>query len=80
VIRLEDLTRFVLRRCDGSRDRTALARDLSAAVANGDFTLQDEAGAPVIDPRLVDSYARDAVESALARLAHLGLLMARGPS
>ncbi len=80
VIRLEDLTRFVLRRCDGSRDRAALSRDLSAAVTSGDFTLQDEAGSPVTDPRLVDSFARDAVESALVRLAHLGLLMAPGQS
>jgi methyltransferase-like protein/SAM-dependent methyltransferase len=80
VVQLDDLSRFLLVRCDGSRDRDELARLLAAAILRDEFSLSDGRGTPVRDPDELNKFAREAVESALEEFARSALLVADAPA
>ena len=71
---VEPLGRQLIRLLDGSRDRTALVRDLGAAVTAGTIDLEEN-GKRVREPRRQRDLLERGLEASLAGLARLGLLM-----
>ena len=75
TLRLEDVDRFVLTLCDGTRDRGDLVRLLVSAVEREEFSLTDPEGLPVQEPERRRAFGAEAVEASLERLAGKALLM-----
>ncbi|MDQ2978043.1 MAG: class I SAM-dependent methyltransferase [Acidobacteriota bacterium] len=75
TLRLEDVDRFVLSHCDGTRDRGDLVRILISAVEREEFSLNDSDGLPVRDSERRRVFGGEAIEASLERLAEKALLM-----
>ena len=74
-VKLEgSLARELLLRLDGSRDRTALVRDLGALVTSGAVTLS-EAGAPIRDPDRATERLGAGLNEKLRQLGIMALLI-----
>ncbi len=71
---LGDADRLLLQYVDGTRDRSALADVLTAAVVDGRFRLENE-GRTLDDPTAVRALFAEWVELALGRFASAGLLL-----
>ena len=74
VLDVDEFTRYLLTRLDGSRDRSALLRDLEAAVDDQTLSLQDN-GQPVTDPSRRRELLDGILDPALDRLGRAGLLV-----
>lgn len=61
---------------DGTRDRTALLRDLKTLFETGSLTFVAEDGKPLADPGSVAKKIDDGLEELLHQIARMGLLMA----
>ena len=72
---LDDADRLLLQHVDGTRDRSALADVLTAAVLDGRFRLEN-AGRTLDDPAAVRALFAEWIEPALGRFASAGLLLA----
>jgi methyltransferase-like protein/ubiquinone/menaquinone biosynthesis C-methylase UbiE len=74
TIKLDDLDRFVLTHCDGTRNRGDLVLLLVSAVEREEFSLTDSEGLPVREPERRRAFGGEAVEASLERLAGMALL------
>ena len=71
---VDEFTRYLLTRLDGSRDRSALLRDLEAAVDNQTLSLQDN-GQPVTEQARRRELLDDILDQALDQIGRAGLLV-----
>ncbi len=73
-VQLDPFGRLLVGAADGTRDREALAVDVAEKVAAAGL-LSDGDGKPVSDLEAIRSFVRGGLESALANLARMGLLV-----
>jgi len=73
---LSDGDRFVLRLCDGSRNRSDLARELASAVAAGELRIAAADGTAVTDGERIAEASNVETDAAVLRLASLGMFVA----
>jgi methyltransferase-like protein/SAM-dependent methyltransferase len=76
ILHLDDLHRFVLVACDGTRDRGELIRLLTSAISRKDFSVTNAQGASLDDPATVQEFAEEVVDASLVRLAVNALFVA----
>nr|MDQ2970130.1 methyltransferase regulatory domain-containing protein [Acidobacteriota bacterium] len=75
IVQIDELDRFVLQRCDGTRSRGDLVQLLVSAVEREEFSLTGSDGLPVRDPERSRAFAVEGIEASLERLAGKALLM-----
>lgn len=75
IVHLDELDRFVLKHCDGTRNRGDLVLLLVSAIEREEFSLTDPDGLPVQEPERRRAFGEGAIEASLERLAGKALLM-----